>query len=102
MKDCLILISVSGNARPEEIDMLYELSKQIEGHTICALGDGAAWPVQVNIHLLTFSQSLGKFPRLYRTAGLVDWKNRLTNYNFTRPLPYKNKQHKNFLISFQV
>ena len=27
--------------------MLYELSKQIEGHTICALGDGAAWPVQV-------------------------------------------------------
>jgi len=36
----------SGNARPDEIDMLYELSKQIEGHTICALGDGAAWPVQ--------------------------------------------------------
>ena len=27
--------------------MLYEISKQIEGHTICALGDGAAWPVQV-------------------------------------------------------
>lgn len=26
--------------------MLWELSKQIEGHTICALGDGAAWPVQ--------------------------------------------------------
>lgn len=38
---------VDGNARPEEIDMLWELSKQIEGHTICALGDGAAWPVQV-------------------------------------------------------
>jgi len=37
---------VRGNARPEEIDMLWELSKQIEGHTICALGDGAAWPVQ--------------------------------------------------------
>lgn len=37
---------VEGNARPEEIDMLYEISKQIEGHTICALGDGAAWPVQ--------------------------------------------------------
>ncbi|VDH89078.1 NADH-quinone oxidoreductase subunit F [Mytilus galloprovincialis] len=36
----------TGNARPAEIDMLYELSKQIEGHTICALGDGAAWPVQ--------------------------------------------------------
>ena len=27
--------------------MLYEISKQIEGHTICALADGAAWPVQV-------------------------------------------------------
>ena len=41
-----------GNARPEEIDMLYELSKQIEGHTICALADGAAWPVQVNFIIL--------------------------------------------------
>ncbi|XP_031344133.1 NADH dehydrogenase [ubiquinone] flavoprotein 1, mitochondrial-like isoform X2 [Photinus pyralis] len=37
---------VDGNARCEEIDMLYEISKQIEGHTICALGDAAAWPVQ--------------------------------------------------------
>ncbi|XP_032803261.1 NADH dehydrogenase [ubiquinone] flavoprotein 1, mitochondrial [Petromyzon marinus] len=37
---------VDGNARAEEIDMLWEISKQIEGHTICALGDGAAWPVQ--------------------------------------------------------
>merc|ERR1719260_483454 len=35
-----------GNAQPEEIDMIWELSKQIEGHTICALADGAAWPVQ--------------------------------------------------------
>jgi len=35
-----------GNAKPEEIDMIWELSKQIEGHTICALADGAAWPVQ--------------------------------------------------------
>ena len=26
--------------------MLWELTKQIEGHTICALADGAAWPVQ--------------------------------------------------------
>lgn len=48
---------VKGDARPAEIDMIWELSKQIEGHTICALGDGAAWPVQVNkrtvgMHLL--------------------------------------------------
>ena len=35
-----------GNADFAEIDMLEELSYQIEGHTICALGDAAAWPVQ--------------------------------------------------------
>lgn len=37
---------VRGDADKNEIDMLYELTKQIEGHTICALGDAAAWPVQ--------------------------------------------------------
>jgi NADH-quinone oxidoreductase subunit F len=37
---------VKGDAKIEEIDMLEEVSKQIEGHTICALGDAAAWPVQ--------------------------------------------------------
>ncbi|XP_049871299.1 NADH dehydrogenase [ubiquinone] flavoprotein 1, mitochondrial [Pectinophora gossypiella] len=37
---------IEGNGSVKEIDMLWELSKQIEGHTICALGDGAAWPVQ--------------------------------------------------------
>jgi NADH:ubiquinone oxidoreductase subunit F (NADH-binding) len=35
-----------GNAKIHEIDQLEELSKQIEGQTICALGDAAAWPVQ--------------------------------------------------------
>jgi hypothetical protein len=35
-----------GNAKYAEIDMLVEVTKQIEGHTICALGDAAAWPVQ--------------------------------------------------------
>lgn len=43
---------VRGDARPSEIDMIWELSKQIEGHTICALGDGAAWPVQVSTCVL--------------------------------------------------
>ena len=28
------------------IDKLIDVSKQIEGHTICALGDAAAWPIQ--------------------------------------------------------
>ena len=29
-----------------DIDTLYEVTKQVEGHTICALGDAAAWPIQ--------------------------------------------------------
>ena len=37
---------VQGNATLDEIDQLYEVTKEIEGHTICALGDAAAWPVQ--------------------------------------------------------
>jgi len=37
---------VTGDAEVEEIDMLWELTKQIEGHTICALADGGVWPVQ--------------------------------------------------------
>lgn len=37
---------VEGRAHEREIDMLFELTKEIEGHTICALGDAAAWPVQ--------------------------------------------------------
>ncbi len=35
-----------GNASVEEIDMLLDVSYEIEGHTICALGDAAAWPIQ--------------------------------------------------------
>lgn len=35
-----------GEAEKSEIDTLFDVSKQIEGHTICALGDAAAWPVQ--------------------------------------------------------
>ena len=59
---------VKGDARPAEIDSLWEISKQIEGHTICALGDGAAWPVQVHTALLCHTvvggirvQSFGNF-----------------------------------------
>ncbi|MEL1250171.1 NADH-quinone oxidoreductase subunit NuoF [Aurantiacibacter gilvus] len=36
----------TGAAEVEEIDMLYNVTKQVEGHTICALGDAAAWPIQ--------------------------------------------------------
>jgi NADH-quinone oxidoreductase subunit F len=37
---------VTGEAEIEEIDMLHDVTKQVEGHTICALGDAAAWPIQ--------------------------------------------------------
>ena len=37
---------VSGEAEIEEIDALEKVTKQIEGHTICALGDAAAWSIQ--------------------------------------------------------
>ena len=36
----------TGEAALEEIDMLQQVTKQVEGHTICALGDAAAWPIQ--------------------------------------------------------
>ncbi len=37
---------VQGRAERSEIDTLLDVTKRIEGHTICALGDAAAWPIQ--------------------------------------------------------
>lgn len=37
---------VEGNGRSEDLDLLVEVANRIEGHTICAFGDAAAWPVQ--------------------------------------------------------
>ena len=37
---------VAGKGRSEDMDMLVDVANKIEGHTICALGDAAAWPVQ--------------------------------------------------------
>jgi NADH-quinone oxidoreductase subunit F len=37
---------VQGRAEVAEIDVLEQVTRQIEGHTICALGDAAAWPIQ--------------------------------------------------------
>jgi len=37
---------VQGRAELSEIDTLEQVTKQVEGHTICALGDAAAWPIQ--------------------------------------------------------
>ncbi len=38
-----------GKGRPEDIDLLVEVAKRIEGNTICPLGDAAAWPVAAAI-----------------------------------------------------
>jgi NADH-quinone oxidoreductase subunit F len=35
-----------GEAEKSEIDLLWDVTTRVEGHTICALGDAAAWPVQ--------------------------------------------------------
>ncbi len=37
---------VTGDAEPAEIDALLDVTYEVEGHTICALGDAAAWPIQ--------------------------------------------------------
>ncbi len=37
---------VAGRAEVDEIDVLEQVTRQVEGHTICALGDAAAWPIQ--------------------------------------------------------
>jgi NADH-quinone oxidoreductase subunit F len=42
----VMLRMVEGRAEVEEIDVLEQVTRQIEGHTICALADGGVWPVQ--------------------------------------------------------
>ncbi len=37
---------LAGHGRSEDLNMLVDVANKIEGHTICALGDAAAWPVQ--------------------------------------------------------
>ena len=36
---------IEGHAKMSDIDLLLDVSKKIEGNTICPLGDAAAWPV---------------------------------------------------------
>jgi NADH-quinone oxidoreductase subunit F len=42
----LIRRIIAGQGKPSDLDMLVDVANRIEGHTICALGDAAAWPVQ--------------------------------------------------------
>jgi NADH-quinone oxidoreductase subunit F len=37
---------VEGEGKEEDLHKLMDVANKIEGHTICALGDAAAWPVQ--------------------------------------------------------
>jgi NADH-quinone oxidoreductase subunit F len=37
---------IAGQGRSEDLGLLLDVANRIEGHTICALGDAAAWPVQ--------------------------------------------------------
>ena len=57
----------NGKARVDEIDTLLDLTKRIEGHCICALGDAAAWPVQ----------GLIRHFRSYMEDRLISTKNKI-------------------------
>ena len=60
-----------GRAQKSEIDELLDVTKQVEGHTICALGDAAAWPVQGLIR--HFRPEIERRIDAYsRNAGLLD------------------------------
>ena len=41
---------VDGKGQAEDLEKLVDVANKIEGHTICALGDAAAWPVQSFLH----------------------------------------------------
>ena len=60
---------VKGEAELEEIDLLLDVSYQVEGHTICALGDAAAWPVQGLIR--NFRPELEQRIKAYKSGGLA-------------------------------
>ncbi len=58
---------IEGKADLDEIDTLLEVSYQVEGHTICALGDAAAWPIQGLIR--NFRPEMERRIKTYREAG---------------------------------
>ncbi|MGH6947488.1 MAG: NADH-quinone oxidoreductase subunit NuoF [Kiloniellales bacterium] len=60
---------IDGRADLDEIDTLLDVTKQVEGHTICALGDAAAWPIQGLIR--HFRPELERRIQAYRNAGMA-------------------------------
>ena len=77
---------VEGNAHPDEIDSLWELSKQIEGHTICALGDAAAWPVQGLIRHFRpeIEERMAKFHGRVTAKAATVWSSSIWNDRVAR------------------
>ncbi len=63
---------VEGRAEIAEIDMLEQVTKQVEGHTICALGDAAAWPIQGLIRHFRpeMEARIAAYKRSHGSAGL--------------------------------
>lgn len=66
---------VKGQATEKEIDMIFELTKEIEGHTICALGDAAAWPVQGLIKSFrpVMVERINQYNKDHEAAGPGGW-----------------------------
>jgi NADH-quinone oxidoreductase subunit F len=60
----------TGDADISEIDTLYDVTKQVEGHTICALGDAAAWPIQGLIR--HFRPEMERRIREHRGNGIME------------------------------
>ncbi|WP_455374163.1 NADH-quinone oxidoreductase subunit NuoF [Limibacillus halophilus] len=62
---------VEGRADVEEIDNLLDVSYQVEGHTICALGDAAAWPVQGLIRHFRpeLEKRIAQYKKAHQTAA---------------------------------
>ena len=60
----------AGAAQETDIDLLMDIANNIEGNTICALGDAAAWPVQSMIRRFRdeFEKRLSKAPSFTRTT----------------------------------
>ena len=60
----------TGTAQETDIDLLMDIANNIEGNTICALGDAAAWPVQSMIRRFRdeFEKRVSKAPSVTRTA----------------------------------
>ena len=63
---------VEGRAEASEIDTLEQVTRQIEGHTICALGDAAAWPIQGLIRHFrpVMEERIAAYKRTRGSAGL--------------------------------